>query len=68
MPKETEEKDLITTLVDYFERLSDKYGFDEDEQAEFREIIFGAENARDAAEPMYDAEAVEMVEEEGEED
>ena len=57
-----EEKDFLTAIVDFFEKLAEKYEFDENEQAEFREILFGGENARNAG-PMYDAEAVEMVEE-----
>lgn len=56
------EKDFLTAIVDFFEKLAEKYEFDENEQAEFREILFGGENARNAG-PMYDAEAVEMVEE-----
>ena len=44
-----------------------EYEFDENEQAEFREILFGGENARNEG-PMYDAEAVEMVESEPEPD
>lgn len=56
-----EEKDFLTAIVDFFEKLAEKYEFDENEQAEFREILFGGENARNAG-PMYDAEAVEMVE------
>lgn len=55
---------LLDALVDFFERLAEKYGFDEGEQAEFRELLFSAENARNEAEPMYDAEATDMVEEE----
>lgn len=60
--KEMEGKDFLTAIVDFFEKLAEKYEFDENEQAEFREILFGGENARNAG-PMYDAEAVEMVEE-----
>ena len=60
--EETQEKDFLTAIVDFFEKLAEKYEFDENEQAEFREILFGGENARNAG-PMYDAEAVEMVEE-----
>lgn len=56
-----EEKDFLTAIVDFFEKLAEKYEFDENEQAEFREILFGGENARNDG-PMYDAEAVEMVE------
>lgn len=56
-----EEKDFLTAIVDFFEKLAEKYEFDENEQAEFREILFGGENARNEG-PMYDAEAVEMVE------
>lgn len=59
--EEMEEKDFLTDIVDFFEKLAEKYEFDENEQAEFREILFGGENARNAG-PMYDAEAVEMVE------
>lgn len=54
---------ILDALVDFFEKLAEKYNFDEAEQAEFREILFAGENARNA-EPMYDAEATEMVEEE----
>ena len=57
-----EEKDFLTAIVDFFEKLAEKYEFTEDEAAEFREILFCGENARNAG-PMYDAEAVEMVEE-----
>lgn len=60
--EEMEEKDFLTAIVDFFEKMAEKYGFTEDEAAEFREILFGGENARNAG-PMYDAEAVEMVEE-----
>jgi len=60
--EETKEKDFLTAIVDFFEKLAEKYEFTEDEAAEFREILFGGENARNAG-PMYDAEAVEMVEE-----
>ena len=60
--EEMEEKDFLTAIVDFFEKLAEKYEFTEDEAAEFREILFGGENARNAG-PMYDAEAVEMVEE-----
>lgn len=59
--KEMEGKDFLTAIVDFFEKLAEKYEFTEDEEAEFREILFGGENARNAG-PMYDAEAVEMVE------
>ena len=59
--KEMEGKDFLTAIVDFFEKLAEKYEFTEDEAAEFREILFGGENARNAG-PMYDAEAVEMVE------
>ncbi|MBO7513760.1 MAG: hypothetical protein J6T54_12495 [Fibrobacter sp.] len=64
---------LLDALVDFFEKLAEKYNFDEEEQAEFRELLFSAENARNDSEPMYDSEATEMVEEEeveedGEED
>lgn len=62
-----EEKDFLTAIVDFFEKLAEKYEFDENEQAEFREILFGGENARNEG-PMYDAEAVEMVEAEPEPD
>ena len=62
-----EEKDFLTAIVDFFEKLSEKYEFDETEQAEFREILFGGENARNEG-PMYDAEAVEMVESDPEPD
>lgn len=61
-----EEKDFLTAIVDFFEKLAEKYEFDEEEQAEFREILFGGENARNEG-PMYDAEAVEMVEAEPDE-
>ena len=61
-----EGKDFLTAIVDFFEKLAEKYEFDEDEQAEFREILFGGENARNEG-PMYDAEAVEMVEAEPDE-
>ena len=60
--EEMEEKDFLTAIVDFFEKLAEKYEFTEDEAAEFREILFGGENARNDG-PMYDAEAVEMVEE-----
>jgi hypothetical protein len=60
--EEMEGKDFLTAIVDFFEKLAEKYKFTEDEAAEFREILFGGENARNAG-PMYDAEAVEMVEE-----
>ena len=59
--EEMEGKDFLTAIVDFFEKLAEKYEFDENEQAEFREILFGGENARNAG-PMYDAEAIEMVE------
>ncbi len=59
--EEMPEKDFLTAIVDFFEKLAEKYEFTEDEAAEFREILFGGENARNAG-PMYDAEAVEMVE------
>lgn len=58
--------DILDALVDFFERLADKYNFDEDEQAEFREMLFAAENVRNAGEPVYDANATEMVEEDNE--
>jgi hypothetical protein len=60
--EEMEGKDFLTAIVDFFEKLAEKYEFTEDEAAEFREILFGGENARNAG-PMYDAEAVEMVDE-----
>ena len=60
--EEMEGKDFLTAIVDFFEKLAEKYEFTEDEAAEFREILFGGENARNDG-PMYDAEAVEMVEE-----
>jgi hypothetical protein len=60
--EEIEEKDFLTAIVDFFEKLAEKYEFTEDEAAEFREILFGGENARNAG-PIYDAEAVEMVDE-----
>jgi hypothetical protein len=59
--EEMEGKDFLTAIVDFFEKLAEKYEFTEDEAAEFREILFGGENARNDG-PMYDAEAVEMVE------
>lgn len=55
--------DFLDSLVDFFERLADKYNFDENEQAEFRQMLFTAENIRNAGEPVYDANATEMVEE-----
>ncbi|MBQ2436802.1 MAG: hypothetical protein II265_01795 [Clostridia bacterium] len=58
--------DILDALVDFFERLADKYNFDEDEQAEFRKMLFAAENVRNAGEPVYDANATEMVEEDDE--
>lgn len=58
--------DILDALVDFFERLADKYNFDEDEQAEFREMLFAAENVRNAGDPVYDANATEMVEEDDE--
>lgn len=70
--------DVIDNLVETLDRLSDKYGFSEEENAEIRECIFGIENVRNAEEPLYDAGAEEMVveaepeyeedEEDGEED
>jgi hypothetical protein len=60
--EEMEGKDFLTAIVDFFEKLAEKYEFTEDEAAEFREILFGGENARNAG-PMYDAEAVEIVDE-----
>jgi hypothetical protein len=60
--EEIEEKDFLTAIVDFFEKLAEKYEFTEDEAAEFREILFGGENARNAG-PIYDAEAVDMVDE-----
>lgn len=70
--------DVIDNLVETLDRLSDKYGFSKEENAEIRECIFGIENVRNAEEPLYDAGAEEMVveaepeyeedEEDGEED
>jgi hypothetical protein len=60
--EEMEGKDFLTAIVDFFEKMAEKYEFTEDEAAEFREILFGGENARNAG-PIYDAEAVEMVDE-----
>jgi hypothetical protein len=59
---------LLDALVDFFEKLAEKYKFDESEQAEFRELLFSAENARNDGEPMYDEQATDMVEEEEVED
>lgn len=53
--------DVIDTLVETLDRLSDKYGFSDEENAEIRECIFGIENVRNAEEPLYDAGAEEMV-------
>lgn len=76
--KEVNPSDVIDNLVETLDRLSDKYGFSEEENAEIRECIFGIENVRNAEEPLYDAGAEEMVveaepeyeedEEDGEED
>lgn len=66
-----ETADIIDSLVDTLDELSDKYGFTEEENARIREHIFGLENIRNAEEPIYDAEAEEMVveeEPEGDED
>ena len=76
MDKVKEEKvntaDVIDTLVDTLDSLSEKYGFTDEENAVLRECIFGIENVRNAEEPLYDSEAEEMVieeePEEGEED
>lgn len=54
---------ITDALVDFFGRLAEKYNFDEEEQAEFREMLFAIENARNSGEPMYDENATEMVEE-----
>ena len=62
-----ETADIIDSLVDTLDELSDKYGFTEEENARIREHIFGLENIRNAGEPIYDAEAEEMVVEEPEE-
>lgn len=56
--------DIIDSLVDTLDELSDKYGFTDEENARIREHIFGLENIRNAEEPIYDAEAEEMVVEE----
>lgn len=67
---EEREIDIIEEFVDFGEYISDKYNLDEGDRAKWREIVFGLENARNA-EPMYDKDAVEMVEMEeegGEED
>ena len=71
-PEQGEEReiDIIEEFVDFGEYISDKYNLDEGDRAKWREIVFGLENARNA-EPMYDKDAVEMVETEeegGEED
>lgn len=58
--------DIIDSLVDTLDELSDKYGFTDEENARIREHIFGLENIRNAEEPIYDAEAEEMVVEEPE--
>lgn len=66
-----ETADIIDSLVDTIDELSDKYGFTDEENARIREHIFGLENIRNAEEPIYDAEAEEMVveeEPEGDED
>jgi hypothetical protein len=66
-----ETADIIDSLVDTLDELSDKYGFTDEENARIREHIFGLENIRNAEEPIYDAEADEMVveeEPEGDED
>lgn len=75
MDKVKEEKvntaDVIDTLVDTLDSLSEKYGFTDEENALLRECIFGIENVRNAEEPLYDSEAEEMVveeEPEGDED
>jgi hypothetical protein len=60
--------DVIDTLVDTLDSLSEKYGFTDEENALLRECIFGIENVRNAEEPLYDAEAEEMVVEEPEGD
>lgn len=59
-----ETADIIDSLVDTLDELSDKYGFTDEENARIREHIFGLENIRNAEEPIYDAEAEEMVVEE----
>ena len=66
-----ETADIIDSLVDTLDELSEKYGFTDEENARIREHIFGLENIRNAEEPIYDAEAEEMVveeEPEGDED
>lgn len=65
-----ETADIIDSLVDTLDELSDKYGFTDEENARIREHIFGLENIRNSEEPIYDAEAEEMVveEPEGEDD
>lgn len=66
-----ETADIIDSFVDTLDELSDKYGFTDEENARIREHIFGLENIRNAEEPIYDAEADEMVveeEPEGDED
>jgi hypothetical protein len=72
MEKEpVETADIIDSLVDTLDELSDKYGFTDEENARIREHIFGLENIRNAEEPIYDAGADEMVveeEPEGDED
>lgn len=62
-PEQVEEReiDIIEEFVDFGEYISDKYNLDEGDRAKWREIVFGLENARNA-EPMYDKDAVEMVE------
>ena len=68
--KPIETEDIIDSFVDTLDELSEKYGFTDEEKARIRELIFGLENIRNAEEPIYDAEAEEMVveEPEGEED
>ena len=66
-----ETADIIDSLVDTLDSLSEKYGFTDEENALLRECIFGIENVRNAEEPLYDSEAEEMVveeEPEGDED
>lgn len=69
--KKVNTADVIDTLVDTLDSLSEKYGFTDEENAVIRECIFGIENVRNAEEPLYDSEAEEMVveeEPEGDED
>jgi hypothetical protein len=76
--KEVNPSDVIDNLVETLDRLAEKYGFTDEENALLRECIFGIENVRNAEEPLYDAGAEEMVveaepeydedEEDGEED